>query len=66
MMSESVLSQVPDVVLAIQQSMNMGELFQYVRAFAKPSGYDRFIIYTAPSKGEDVIGQLLWLVVVRG
>ncbi|MDH2018894.1 LuxR C-terminal-related transcriptional regulator [Acinetobacter ursingii] len=61
MMSESVLSQVADVVLAIQHSTDMNELSQHVRAFAKPLGYDRFIIYTVPSKGEGVIGQLLWL-----
>ena len=34
MMSESVLSQVPDVVLTIQHSTDMNELFQHVRAFA--------------------------------
>ncbi|WP_130804004.1 PA1136 family autoinducer-binding transcriptional regulator [Acinetobacter ihumii] len=60
-MSRSILGKVPNIVLALQQSTDMNELSQHVRTFATPLGYDRFILYTVPPKGEGAIGELLWL-----
>lgn len=60
-MSESVLGEVADVVLAIQRSTDIKELSQHVRAFSAPLGYNRFVIYTFSPKSEGSIGQLLWL-----
>lgn len=39
----------------------MDALRRSVRTFAGPLGYDRFILYTAPAFGDELVEQLLWM-----
>ncbi len=48
-------------IVAIERGADMDALRRSVRAFAGPLGYDRFILYAAPSLGDGIVDQLLWL-----
>ena len=48
-------------VAAIERSGDADATHAVVRAFAAPFGYDRFVIYTAPSPGGAAVEHILWL-----
>lgn len=61
-MTTSALSHIASIVLAIEKSTNMHDIFQHIRTFTQNFGYDRFVLYTVSTHDKNVvIGQLLWL-----
>ncbi|MCA0369308.1 MAG: LuxR C-terminal-related transcriptional regulator [Proteobacteria bacterium] len=60
-MSLSAPSSLASTVASIERSADIDALCTAVRTFARPLGYDRFVLYTAPPAGEGVIDQLLWV-----
>ena len=48
-------------IVAIERGSDMAALRRSVRAFADPLGYDRVILYAAPSSGDGIVEQLLWM-----
>ena len=60
-MPMSAPSPLASTVASIERSADIDALCTVVRTFARPLGYDRFVLYTAPPAGEGVIDQLLWV-----
>lgn len=60
-MSSSTPSALASTVASIERSAEIDALRSLVRAFARPMGYDRFVLYTAPPAEEGLIDQLLWV-----
>lgn len=60
-MSGSPLVEVAAAVAAIERGADMASMRRAVRAFASPLGYDRFVLYTAPTGGDGIVEQLLWM-----
>lgn len=60
-LSLSIPSLLASTISLIEQSKDLDGLIQPASAFAGSLGYDRFLLYTAPSSGEGVIDQLLWV-----
>ncbi|AUH33071.1 PA1136 family autoinducer-binding transcriptional regulator [Paracoccus tegillarcae] len=60
-MASAPLDEVFRLVLEIERSDELGQVEQSVRAFAGPLGYDRFILFSASAKREDLIDRIYWV-----
>lgn len=57
----SALAQITVTVATIERSDDMATVCQAVRAFARPLGYNCFVLYTAPPAGDALVEQILWV-----
>lgn len=48
-------------VQAISRSESWRAVTDLVRAWCRPHGYDRFVLWSAAARAEDVIGRLYWV-----
>jgi LuxR family transcriptional regulator (chaperone HchA-associated) len=60
-MSGSALERTTVTIAMIERSDDMATVCHAVRAFAHPLGYNRFVLYTAPPAGDEIVDEILWV-----
>ena len=60
-MSEATAERAMRAVLEIEAAQKLEAVQQAVRSFARPYGYDRFVLFSAASASEEVVERIYWV-----